>query len=69
MRRGAWREHPEARTELRDQADYLPLEVAERLLQSAEDAVADVLGAPGACPTVSHWAGPPTLPRRKIKPR
>ncbi|MGO1590325.1 MAG: type II toxin-antitoxin system RelE/ParE family toxin [Ancrocorticia sp.] len=68
MRYKSWWEHPEARAELLDQADFLPAAVAERLIQNAENAVADVVEGPDAWPKVPLWVEPPTLRRRKIKP-
>lgn len=63
-----WREHPEARAELLQESDRLPVDVAEYLITSAEIAIEDVLDGPDSWPKVPYWNEPPTLRRRKIKP-
>jgi plasmid stabilization system protein ParE len=68
VRLDTWREHPEARAELLAQAECLPVEVGERLIDNAENAVEDVLDAPHSWPKVRYWVEPPTLRRRTLKP-
>jgi len=64
----AWSEHPEARDELLAEADRLPPDVADLLIDHTEAAVQDVLDSPQAWPKVPYWVEPPVLRRRAVKP-
>ena len=68
MNHPTWSEHPQAREELLAEADRLPPDIADRLIDHAESAIEDILAGPESWPSVPYWDEPPLLRWRTVRP-